>query len=42
VTLRADDIFYVPDDKGRRLTVSALDKIVGFGAATASGLLIWH
>jgi len=42
VTLRADDIFYVPDDKGRRLTVTALDKIVGFGAATASGLLIWH
>jgi polysaccharide export outer membrane protein len=42
VILRADDIFYVPDDKGRRLTVTALDKIVGFGAATASGLLIWH
>lgn len=42
VALLADDIFYVPDAKGRRLTASALEKIVGFGAATTSGLLIWH
>ncbi len=42
VALKADDIFYIPDDKGRRLTASALEKIVGFGAATTSGLLIWH
>lgn len=42
VTLQADDIFYVPDDKGRRLTATALEKITGFGAATASGVLIWH
>ncbi len=42
VTLQADDIFYVPDDKGRRLSASALEKIAGFGAATASGVLIWH
>jgi polysaccharide export outer membrane protein len=42
VSLMADDILYVPDDKGRRLSVSAMEKIVGFGAATASGLLIWH
>ena len=42
VALAADDIFYVPDDKGRRLSATALEKIVGFGAATTSGLLIWH
>ena len=42
VALRADDILYVPDDKGRRLSATALEKIVGFGAATTSGLLIWH
>jgi len=42
VALMADDIFYVPDDKGRRLSASALEKIVGFGAATTSGLLIWR
>ncbi len=42
VALVADDIFYVPDAKGRRLTATALEKIVGFGAATTSGLLIWR
>ena len=42
VALKADDIFYVPDDKGRRLSATALEKIVGFGAATTSGLLIWR
>jgi len=42
VALKADDIFYIPDAKGRRLSAAALEKIVGFGAATTSGLLIWH
>jgi polysaccharide export outer membrane protein len=41
VPLQADDILYVPDNAGRRLTVSALEKIIGFGSATASGVLIW-
>lgn len=42
VTLQADDIFYIPDNRGQRLTVGALEKITGFGAATASGVLIWR
>lgn len=42
VTLSADDILYVPDAKGRRLSVSALERIAGFGAATTSGVLIWR
>lgn len=42
VTLEGDDILYVPDSKGRRLSVSALERIAGFGAATTSGLLIWR
>ena len=42
VLLSAGDILYVPDAKGRRMSVAALEKIVGFGAATTSGLLIWH
>jgi protein involved in polysaccharide export with SLBB domain len=42
VRLSADDILYVPDAKGRRMSVAALERIAGFGAATASGLLIWH
>ena len=42
VALSADDILYVPDARGRRLSITALEKIAGFGAATASGLLIWR
>jgi len=42
VPLLANDILYVPDNSGRRATVTALDRIAGFGAATASGVLIWR
>jgi polysaccharide export outer membrane protein len=42
VALQGDDILYVPDAKGRRISVSALERIAGFGAATTSGLLIWR
>lgn len=42
VALQAGDILYVPDNRSRRLTVSALERIAGFGAATASGVLIWR
>jgi len=42
VMLEGDDILYVPDAKGRRLSISALERIAGFGAATTSGLVIWR
>jgi polysaccharide export outer membrane protein len=42
VALQADDVLYIPDNKGRRNTMNAIDRITGFGATTASGLLIWH
>jgi polysaccharide export outer membrane protein len=42
VPLAANDILYVPDNTGRRVTASAVERIVGFGAATASGVLIWR
>ena len=42
VPLFAGDILYVPDAKGRRLSLTALERITGFGAATASGVLIWR
>ena len=42
VALAADDILYVPDAKGRRLSAGALERIAGFGAATTSGVLIWR
>jgi polysaccharide export outer membrane protein len=42
VTLAPDDILYVPDAKGRRMSMTALERIVGFGVSTGSGVLIWH
>ena len=42
VALLANDILYVPDNSGRRATANVLDRIAGFGAATASGVLIWR
>jgi len=42
VPLQVDDVFYIPDNKGKRLTATVLDRIAGFGASTGSGLLIWH
>lgn len=40
--LEADDLLYIPDNKNRRATMTVLDRMAGFGAYTASGLLIWH
>jgi polysaccharide export outer membrane protein len=42
VPLQGGDIFYIPDNRSRRLTVSWLERIAGFGSTTASGLLIWR
>lgn len=40
ITLSANDIFYIPDNRKARLTASVIDKTVGFAASTASGILI--
>jgi polysaccharide export outer membrane protein len=42
VNLQANDIFYVPENTGRRLTFEALGKVGGVAATTASGMLIWR
>ncbi len=42
VALQADDILYIPDNKGKRRTAEIIDRVSGFGSATASGLLIWR
>ena len=42
VQLQANDILYVPDNKGRRLTAQTLERLAGFAASTGSGVLIWH
>jgi polysaccharide export outer membrane protein len=42
VAMEIGDILYVPDNKSRRNTMSIVDRLAGFGSATASGLVIWH
>ena len=42
VPLSPNDILYVPDNKGRRTTANVIDRVTGFGANTASGVLIWR
>jgi len=41
VPLKANDLVYFLDNKGRRLTLGTLDRLAGYGASTASGVLIW-
>jgi len=40
--LTAGDILYVPDSKGRRVGLAALERIVMFGTTAGAGLLVWH
>jgi len=42
VPLQPDDILYIPDNAGRRITVNVLEKAVGFASATVSGVLVWR
>jgi polysaccharide export outer membrane protein len=42
VPLMANDVLYVPDNKGQRNTAKVLEAIAAFGVGTASGLLIFH
>jgi hypothetical protein len=42
VALQPNDILYIPDSKGRKMTAETLDRLAGFGTSTASGLLIWR
>jgi polysaccharide export outer membrane protein len=42
VPLQVNDLLYIPDNKGKRLTATVIDKLAGFGSSTASGLIVWH
>ena len=42
VPLLPNDVLYVPDNKGRRMTMTMVDRLVTFGAGTASGMLVWR
>ena len=39
--LLANDILYVPDNKGRRLTLGALDRILSFGTTAGATALVY-
>ena len=39
VALTANDILYIPDRAGKRLTVSTLEKVLGFGSAAGAALI---
>jgi polysaccharide export outer membrane protein len=41
IPLQINDILYIPDNSGKRATMNVIDRVVGFGAATVSGVLIW-
>lgn len=41
IALEANDILYIPDNAKKRLSISTIERLVGFGTTTASGLLIW-
>jgi polysaccharide biosynthesis/export protein len=42
VPLQANDILYIPDNNGKRLTAETIDRIAGLGTATATNYIIWH
>ena len=42
VRLESNDILYIPDSKGRKITAQTLERIAGFGSATGSGLLVFR
>lgn len=42
IPLLANDVLYIPDNKRKRLTTSTIDRLVTFGAGTASGMLVWR
>ena len=42
VALQVNDLLYIPDNKGKRLTANIIDKLAGFGSSTASGLIVWQ
>ncbi len=41
VPLSANDILYVPDNRAARLTLTTIDRAIGFASSTASGILIY-
>ena len=42
VVLQPDDILYVPDNNGQRMTAKVLAGLAGFGTQAGAGMLIYH
>jgi polysaccharide export outer membrane protein len=42
VALEANDILYIPENSKMRLSATVIDHLSGFGASTASGMLVYH
>jgi polysaccharide export outer membrane protein len=42
VAVLADDILYIPDNKARRLTATALERVLTFGSTAGATALIYH
>lgn len=42
VTLQANDILYIPDNTGRRITMRAVEATLGMGSAAAAALIYTH
>ena len=42
VSVLPDDILYVPDNKSRRLTATALERILSFGSSAGATALIYN
>ncbi len=42
IPLKPNDILYIPDSRGKRLTAETVRTLTGFGVTAASGILIWR
>lgn len=42
IPLEPEDTLYIPEASGKKMAITLTEKIVGFGLATASGVLIWR
>lgn len=40
IPLAPNDVLYIPDHTGRRIATQAIERAIGFGTATASGVLV--
>jgi polysaccharide biosynthesis/export protein len=41
IALTPNDILYIPDNRAERLTMTTIDRVIGFASSTASGILVY-